>query len=210
MGPIWDQQDPGGPHVGPINLATWAGLWRTKKCSLGLPVKIIKSFWGIFVDQNGYILLDCTNGDAWIIPSFFNSGLCATCWAHFVCHHKLWPTSVSHPFPFLHKPCLRITLPENTIPIFSRKIFQNFAFPSRKAFQNFAFLSYFPYFLCYPFYLSLPSSVYYGTRVKDHNVLCCLDGSVTVLSDMADWGDSKMAWRLAALVWGTGLLWDKS
>ena len=29
-----------------------------------------------------------------------------------------------------------------------------------------------------------------------------------VLSDMADWDDSKMAWRLAALVWGTGLLWD--
>ena len=22
MGPIWGQQDPGGPHVGPMNLAT--------------------------------------------------------------------------------------------------------------------------------------------------------------------------------------------
>ena len=23
MGPIWDRQDPGGPHVGPINFALW-------------------------------------------------------------------------------------------------------------------------------------------------------------------------------------------
>ena len=23
MGPIWGRQDPGGPHVGPMNLATW-------------------------------------------------------------------------------------------------------------------------------------------------------------------------------------------
>ena len=23
MGPIWGRQDPGGPHVGPINFAIW-------------------------------------------------------------------------------------------------------------------------------------------------------------------------------------------
>ena len=23
MGPIWDQKDPGGPHVGPMNLVIW-------------------------------------------------------------------------------------------------------------------------------------------------------------------------------------------
>ena len=23
MGPIWDRQDPGGPHFGPMNLAIW-------------------------------------------------------------------------------------------------------------------------------------------------------------------------------------------
>ena len=23
IGPIWGQQDPGGPHVGPMNLAIW-------------------------------------------------------------------------------------------------------------------------------------------------------------------------------------------
>ena len=26
MGPIWGRQDPGGPHVGPMNFVIWAGL----------------------------------------------------------------------------------------------------------------------------------------------------------------------------------------
>ena len=26
MGPIWDRQDPGGPHVGPMNFALWTSL----------------------------------------------------------------------------------------------------------------------------------------------------------------------------------------
>ena len=30
-------------------------------------------------------------------PIFSNLGLCAACWAHFMCHHELWPISVSHP-----------------------------------------------------------------------------------------------------------------
>ena len=30
-----------------------------------------------------------------------NLGLCTACWTHFMCHHQLWPTSVSHPFSFL-------------------------------------------------------------------------------------------------------------
>ena len=30
MGPTWGRQDPGGPHVGPMNLAIWVGLfWLT-------------------------------------------------------------------------------------------------------------------------------------------------------------------------------------
>ena len=29
MGPTWDQQDPGGPHVGPMNLAIWGVLQNT-------------------------------------------------------------------------------------------------------------------------------------------------------------------------------------
>ena len=27
MGPIWDRQDPGGPHVGPVNFAIWVILY---------------------------------------------------------------------------------------------------------------------------------------------------------------------------------------
>ena len=27
MGPIWGRQDPGGPHVGPINFAIWVCLY---------------------------------------------------------------------------------------------------------------------------------------------------------------------------------------
>ena len=26
MGPIWGRQDPGGPHVGPMNFAIWVGM----------------------------------------------------------------------------------------------------------------------------------------------------------------------------------------
>ena len=27
MGPIWGRQDPGGPHVGPMNFAIWVDRW---------------------------------------------------------------------------------------------------------------------------------------------------------------------------------------
>ena len=48
------------------------------------------------------IFFTATTGDVWIIPSFRILGLCAACWAHFGCHHELWPTSVSHPFSSLN------------------------------------------------------------------------------------------------------------
>ena len=28
MGPIWGRQDPGGPHVGPMNIAIWGTMFR--------------------------------------------------------------------------------------------------------------------------------------------------------------------------------------
>ena len=34
---------------------------------------------------------------------FLNLGLCAACWAHAVCYHELWLTSVRHPFSFLNR-----------------------------------------------------------------------------------------------------------
>ena len=30
VGPIWGRQDPGGPHVGPMNFAIWAGFSTRK------------------------------------------------------------------------------------------------------------------------------------------------------------------------------------
>ena len=30
MGPIWDRQDPGGPHVGPMNIVIWADSNNTR------------------------------------------------------------------------------------------------------------------------------------------------------------------------------------
>ena len=30
IGPIWGRQDPGGPHVGPVNFAIWESLWKVK------------------------------------------------------------------------------------------------------------------------------------------------------------------------------------
>ena len=35
-------------------------------------------------------------------PIFSNLGLWVACWAYFMCHPELWPTSVSHPFSFLN------------------------------------------------------------------------------------------------------------
>ena len=62
---------------------------------------------------------------------FSNVGLCAACWANFICHHELGPTSVSHPFSSLSS-SLGLTggkyHQKTTIPIF-RLILQNVAFP---------------------------------------------------------------------------------
>ena len=42
--------------------------------------------------------------DIWIIPFIFlNLDLCAACWAHYMCHYKLWPTSASHTVPYNKK-----------------------------------------------------------------------------------------------------------
>ena len=35
-------------------------------------------------------------------PVFSNLGSCAACWARFLCHHELWPSSLSHPLSSLN------------------------------------------------------------------------------------------------------------
>ena len=61
--------------------------------------KVVATFSHVGVSFN---ILTATTGDVWIIPSFRILGLCAALWAHFMCHHELWPTSASHPFSFLN------------------------------------------------------------------------------------------------------------
>ena len=38
MGSIWGRQDPGGPHVGPMNLAIWEVS--------GAAVRLLGGYWG--------------------------------------------------------------------------------------------------------------------------------------------------------------------
>ena len=85
-----------------------------------------------------------TSGAVWIIP-----GLCVVCWAHFMCHHELWPTSVRHPFYFLNSSwCLTGGKHYQKITIAIFKI----------VLQKFTIPGYFPYILFFSCYFSLLSS----------------------------------------------------
>ena len=63
-----------------------------------------------------------------------------------MCHHELWPTSVSHPFSFLN----------SSLGLAGEKHYQKITIPIfRLVLQNFAIPGYFPYilFCCYLFSL---------------------------------------------------------
>ena len=93
-------------------------------------------------------LFMATTGGVWIIPSFSNLGLCAVCWARFMCHHELWPTSVDHPFSFLN----------SSWGLTGAKHYQKISITIfRFVLQNFAIPGYFPYRLsnCLYRYISI-------------------------------------------------------
>ena len=48
MGPIWGRQDPGGPHVGPMNFATWEAFYDTNICR------------NLLIETNATCFLRCT------------------------------------------------------------------------------------------------------------------------------------------------------
>ena len=101
-------------------------------------------------------LFMATTGDVRIIPSFSNFRLCAAYWAHFMCHHELWLTSVSHLFSSLNSSSDSAggkDYQKTTIPIF-RLILQNFAIPG-----------YFPYIIFYSCLFSLLSSAWFVIAV---------------------------------------------
>ena len=52
MGPNWGRQDPGGPHVGPMNLAIWEGN-KTGPPSWSDPyISLIEAEWHIYASVN--------------------------------------------------------------------------------------------------------------------------------------------------------------
>ena len=100
----------------------------------------LPSGWGLSLQPYGWVLqyfyghhLGCLKN-----PIFSNLVLCAHCWAHFMCHHELWPTWLSHPFPFLNS---------------------SFGYSGRKHYQKLLLLSldlFFKFLLfpcCFPFVL---------------------------------------------------------
>ena len=123
----------------------WVWVWQTNRIDKWPTVWYIHVFrWLVLSCHCGWGLGDFIRwwppSTMWAGPLIYfwpppgmssNLGLCAACWARFMCHHELWPTSVSHPFFSLNtslgfaggKHYLKIT-----IPIF-RLVLQNFAFP---------------------------------------------------------------------------------
>ena len=81
-------------------------------------------------------------------PIFSNLGLCAACWAHFVCHHELRPTSVGPSFSFLN----------SVGGLTGGKHYQKIAIAIfRFGLPNFTIPGYFPYILFYSCLFSLVS-----------------------------------------------------
>ena len=101
------------------------------------------------------IFLSATTRNVWIIPFFSNFEICATCWAHFICHHELWLTSLMHPFSFLNGSLGLVGgkhYQKFTIPIFwfsSKVLLSKIAFPI-----VYAILIICPYFLLVDLLLS--------------------------------------------------------
>ena len=62
-----------------------------------LGVVVLSTMWSCPL-----IISSTTTGGIWIFPFFSNLELCVARWARFMCHHELWPTSVSHLFSFLN------------------------------------------------------------------------------------------------------------
>ena len=107
---------PSATWAGPlIFLATTGDVWMTLSfriwdCVLHVEQPPVPRVWVVFGGFSKVVAtfnlqpliflwppLGCLNN-----PFSLNLGLCAARWAHFMCHHELWPTSVCHPFSSLN------------------------------------------------------------------------------------------------------------
>ena len=85
----------------------------------------------------------------------FQLGLYSACWARFMCHHDLWPTSVTHPFSL-----------DSSLGFAGGKHYQKITIPIfRLGLQNFAIPGCFPYILFYRNPFSLLSSGWFVVAV---------------------------------------------
>ena len=89
--------------------------------------------------------------------TFLNLGLCAACWAYSMCHHELWPISVSHPYSFLN----------SSLGLAGAKHYHKITIPILRLFKKksavpgwFDYILRFPLFLPTLFWLSCYCSVW--------------------------------------------------
>ena len=89
------------------------------------------------------------------------------CWEHFMCHHELWPTSVSHPFSFLN----------SYLGLAGRKHYQKMIMPIfGLVLQNFPIPGYFPDILFFiaifsPYFLQVGLLLQYVALFQSGNYL---------------------------------------
>ena len=94
MGPIWDRQDPGGPHAGPINLVIW-DVTQWNYSGFTLLIFVPKSF--DFINDMPYFqasnLLDNSHPE-----NFSEHTEYIPVWYHHICRrdHDNIPGDVSH------------------------------------------------------------------------------------------------------------------
>ena len=81
MGPIWGQQDPGGPHVGPMNFAIWGPLCIDKSSAASilfvwngdafvlLTSEYPKNLWCFIVEKLYKMQKVCSIATVWIHDS---------------------------------------------------------------------------------------------------------------------------------------------
>ena len=60
MGPIWVRQDPGGPHVGPVNFAIWGDYWvitiRPDIEYKWYPTCFCRNYMSLWISWIGYLI----------------------------------------------------------------------------------------------------------------------------------------------------------
>ena len=65
MWPIWGRQDPGGPHVGPMNFAIWVAMFKEKKSTLKRNLNVVKSMSIATGRSSGVTLIARLMGPTW-------------------------------------------------------------------------------------------------------------------------------------------------